>query len=245
MEILSSTRCKELAKLLQKKYRIETGELLVEGFRLIEQIVKNNVPISEIFCLEKDVTRIKKISSAPISIAAEWQLQKMSDTKSSQDIIALLNTPHKQITENGFLLYLDNISEPGNLGTIFRTAAAFGIDGIALSPDCCEVYNPKVIRASLGAVFSIPFEIRDYDWLIKQDAQKICTAFPGKIPLNELTTVDSSVILIIGSEAEGINKKILEKADQIVFIPITEQMESLNAAMATAIAVYHIRNIKR
>ena len=241
METLSNTRCKELSKLLQRKYRLEAGQILVEGFRLIEQLVSDKIPISEIFCLEKDIRRMKRTGNAPITVALDWQLQKLSGTKNSQNIIALLIAPMSKIVNTDFLLYLDNISEPGNLGTIFRTASAFGIDGIILSPGCCEVLNPKVIRASLGSVFSVPFEVRDANWLKRQNAMTVCTALEKAIPIGEIVKWQSPLILVVGSEAKGISKEILALADHIVYIPMNGKMESLNAAMATAIAIYHIR----
>jgi len=245
MEILSNARLKELVKLQQKKYRVEAGELLVEGFRLIEQLISDNIPISEIFCLEKDVRKMNRICNAPVTVAVEWHLQKLSGTKNSQNIIALLKAPESKIIKTDFLLYLDDISEPGNLGTIFRTASAFGIDGIILSPGCCEVLNPKVIRASLGAVFSVPFEIRDTEWLRNQNAMKVCTAMEKAVPIDDIKVWKSPLILVVGSEAKGISRKILEMADHTVYIPMSGKMESLNAAMATAIAIYHIRLISK
>jgi TrmH family RNA methyltransferase len=138
-------------------------------------------------------------------------------------------------------MYLDGIQDPGNLGTIFRIATAFGFDGVVLSPDCCEVFSPKVIRASLGSVFWIPSLIGDLEWLKSQDALKIGLDAGAETPLNRIKiATGETVILVVGSEGNGIRREVLSLLDIKTCIPISKDMESLNASVAAGIAAYEL-----
>ncbi len=148
---IAKERLKQLAKLKQKKVRQSENLVIVEGYRLIEQLIKNGIELEELYVAEN--YKLKLQVKCPIFSLKKFELEKITSTETPQEVAALIKTNLQPITRNKRLLYLDGISEPGNLGTIIRTASTFGLDGIILSPDCCEIFNPKVIRASLGAVF--------------------------------------------------------------------------------------------
>lgn len=240
MNELSKNHFKELIKLKQNKYRESAGEVVVEGYRLIEHIFTNSIELKDIFVTDPDKYDCRLFTNSRIYHIEPWQMEKLCSTKHPQDIAALVETKTKPIKDKYFLLYLDNLSEPGNLGTIVRTASAAGISGIILSTDCCEIFNPKVIRASMGSVFSIPIEIHDINWLKEQNSTIIVTTLYESQNLFELKKPEGNIILVLGSEAEGVRREIMELADFRVKIPISKEVESMNVAIAAGIAIYHL-----
>ncbi|RLC51243.1 MAG: hypothetical protein DRI23_05415 [Candidatus Cloacimonadota bacterium] len=243
MELISKAHLKELMKLKQKKYRESTSKVLVEGIRLIRQLTENKVPILELLTTSESIDKLQFKADKYFKLE-EWQILKLSSTKHPQEMLALLSIKFPAIVNNNFLLYLENIQEPGNLGTIFRTALAAGVDGIILSPDCCELTNPKVIRSSLGSVFSLPSKIETIDWLFKQDSLIISTSSHQAQNIFDIYIPEENKILVLGSEAHGISQKILDASKYRVKIPISNKIESLNVAAAAAISIYHFSNAR-
>jgi RNA methyltransferase, TrmH family len=234
---ISKERLKFLAKLKQKKFRRNENLVIIEGLRLLEQLLANGIEFEELYVEEN--SKLKLQVNCPIFSLKKYELEKITATETPQEIVALIKTDLKPIVNKKRLLYLDGIREPGNLGTIIRTASAFSLDGIILSPDCCEIFNPKVIRASLGAVFFMSLEIQNEDWLKKQSAMKIATSLDKAIPLESLSIPKEDWILILGSEADGIKNEILASADKKIKISQASQMESLNVAVAAGILMHH------
>ena len=239
---LTKQNIKELTHLHKKKYRIEEKKLLIEGKRLLDQIHRNGISIKDIFCLEGDRELYEYLVPESFTYCEAWQLDKLAQTKTSQQVIGLIDAPKQPVIKTDFLLYLDNVSEPGNLGTIFRTALGLGVDGIITSPGCCELFNPKAIRASMGAVFTLPSEEHDYEWLFEQPGKIMVTSLGNSQPINSLKTIPQPSILVIGSEAHGIDPQIIDRADFRLKIPMTDAMESLNAAVAAGIAIFYLTN---
>ena len=240
MPVISKNRLKELIKLHNKKYRSEQGLILVEGRRLLDQLHRNGVVIEEIFCNQEKAGDLQNLSPKLITLCENWQLEKLSQTSTSQQVIGLIKSKRQPIEKTDFLLYLDNISDPGNLGTIFRTAMGLGVDGIITSPGCCEIFNPKVVRASMGAVVIYPIAERDYEWLLNQNAAIIVTVLENSKNISEIKEIKKPCILVIGSEANGVDDQIIRAADIKLRIPMYNRMESLNAAVAAGIAIYYI-----
>ncbi len=236
---LTKNHTKTLAKLQQKKYRILHNKTLVEGVRLIDQLADYGVSFDELIVTNKCEFDHSKYSIKKIHAASEDQMKKITDTKTPQNIAAVVKTNTIPIDDTKFLLYLDGISDPGNLGTIFRTATAAGVSGIILSPECCEIYNPKVIRSSLGSVFHLPSETHKHSWLKSLNTTIIATTLQNSTNLFELNK-PASIVLVIGSEAFGVRDEILQIADHKVKIPIIGNIESINAAVATGIAIYYL-----
>ncbi|NQV19555.1 MAG: RNA methyltransferase [Armatimonadetes bacterium] len=238
MNYISNNRIKELVKLKQKKYREKF--VVVEGHRLIDQLIRNNVEIEEIFITEN--SHFDSFPNDKLLLIKDWQLQKITSTKNPQEIAALVKTETRNITDKKFLLYLDDIKEPGNMGAIIRTATSAGICGIVLSAECCEIFNPKVIRSSLGTVFSFPIEIHDYKWLKEQTAKIIVTTLKEAENLYDFKLPSDNIILVIGSEAFGVSDEILEITDYKIKIPLNNNVESLNAAVAAGIILFYLKN---
>ena len=235
---LTQNHAKELAKLHQKKNRSLHKKTIVEGIRLIDQLNDYGIDFDELIFSNKNEFDISQYFAKQIFIASQDQMKKITVTKTPQNIAAVINTIPIPIKETQFLLYLDGISDPGNMGTIFRTATAAGVSGIILSLDCCEIYNPKVIRASLGSVFHLPSETHDHNWLKSLKTTIVVTTLENSTNLFDLNK-PASLMLVIGSEAFGVSKEILQLAKHKVKIPIPGNIESINAAVAAGIAIYH------
>ncbi|MCK5052282.1 MAG: RNA methyltransferase [Candidatus Cloacimonetes bacterium] len=235
---LTNNQAKELAKLQLKKYRVLNNKTIVEGLRLIDQLNDYGIIFDELIISNKSEIDISKYSTKQTLTASQDKMKKITATKTPQNIAAVIPIISIPVKETQFLLYLDGISDPGNMGTIFRTATAAGVSGIILSPDCCEIYNPKVIRASLGSVFYLPSETHDHNWLQSFPTTIVATTLEDSTNLFELKK-PASLMLVIGSEAFGISKEILQLAQHKIKIPIPGNIESINAAVAAGIAIYH------
>jgi len=238
MRRISKNHLKEISKLQQKKFRQLQQQVVVEGVRLISQLEEYSYDILEIYTSEEGY--IANNSNAAVYLLDEGQMGKICGTKSPQALAALVNLPQPQLEERGFLLYLDRITDPGNMGTIFRTAAAAGVDGIILSEDCCDPFNPKSIRASLGSVFGIPYIQKDDNWLKEQEDMLIATALENSEDIFEAEIPTKNIILILGSEAFGIRNSILQASHKIVKIPHFGKIESMNVGVAAGIAMFEI-----
>lgn len=236
--VISKAKLSDLAKLKQKKHRINENKIILEGRRLMEQLAEYKVFPQEIFytvwqdCLGK--------FSCPKYQVQERDMLRFTDTDSPPQIAGLYHLPAPRKEPFKRALYLDGASDPGNMGTIFRLAAAFDIRQILLSPDCCEICNPKVIRASLGAVYKVPFDMVNYDSLVALPARLISLDLNAAIPLKEFRPPEEPAIYILGSEAHGISKQLLSSSDLRLKIEMTEGMESLNVAVACGILCYHL-----
>ncbi len=243
MKELSKNDLKELAKLKIKKYRKERNQAIIEGKRAVQQVIDNNMDIYRIIASgENNVTENlpKKLKSKLFKTLPNY-LKKLTSSENPQSIVAIINIPKLELLKEDFLIYLDGIQDPGNLGTIMRTALAAGIDGVILSPECCELFNPKVIRASLGAVFTLPTLIKNQKWLIEQEAVKISTVLENGQNLFEWSPTKTKYILVIGSEANGISENIIENSEVKITIPMSNKMESLNAAVSAAICMFEMK----
>ncbi|MCB5270732.1 MAG: RNA methyltransferase [Candidatus Cloacimonetes bacterium] len=234
---ISKQKISYLAKLKQKKYRQEQKLVVVEGQRLIDQLLVFGVRPAELYYVKRPLTGIAGITSYELT---PHQMQRICESENPADLAGLFHLPEERRQKHKRALYLDRISDPGNLGTIFRTAAAFGIDGILLSEDCCEIASPKVIRASLGAVYKLPFHYVSPEDLSAEQARLIALDMGGTIGLSRHVPSPENEIYILGSEAHGIDPELLGKADTTLRIDMAGEMESLNVAMTAAILCYQL-----
>lgn len=240
-EKISLNHFRQIKKYSLKKFRNQHQKTIVEGFRAIKQIADNNLEFEEIYSTSPKIA--ENLKARKYYILEKWQLEKIVSTQTPQQIAGLIEIRNKPITDKDFLVYLDGIKEPGNLGTIIRTAFAAGVSGLVLSPETCELFSPKVVRSSLGTVFSLPIEIHDYDWLKNQKAKIIVTSAKEGENLFRLRLSPGKIILVIGSEAFGISRQIMEFADLFIKIPMKNNVESLNAAIAAGISIFYLKSL--
>ncbi len=245
--MISKNKIKDLKKLKHKKYRNNSDIVLVEGKRIVEQLLTYNLKPEHIFIAE-DCIQLKNIFAKEdrntINYVNHNTIVELSDTKNPQEIVTFYKKPKNKIPKQGTFIYLDDIRDPGNLGTIFRTSLALGVDGIFLSLNCCEVLSPKVIRSSLGSVFKLPYTIIDIADLNIDNCDIFSAEMEGS-PIDSITDLRPNTILIIGNEANGVSKEVSAFATEKVSIPMTKYMESLNASVACSILTHSIVSKKR
>nr|MDK2851483.1 methyltransferase, TrmH family [Candidatus Cloacimonadota bacterium] len=237
---LSKAKISELAKLKQKKYRQERGQVVVEGYRLIKQLAAYGINPHEIYFQNELPEFCPSSLSIELSPAA---MARICESDHPSELAALYDIPLPRKLDYHTALYLDRIADPGNMGTIFRTAAAFAIEQIFISEGSCEIANPKVIRSSMGAVYKVPHMIMDLEALSYEKSTKVVLDMAGEISLPEYRKQDKATIYILGSEAHGVDQHLLALADIRLRIPMVGEMESLNVAMCSAILAYHLSTI--
>jgi TrmH family RNA methyltransferase len=253
---LSSNKLKQIRKLKHKKYRAQTNCFLCEGFRLFNTALDTSqLNICELIISDKlQSTRQgllvqEKAIKRGIDIykTDEIRLKKISEEVTPSGIVFVVEKDIKSIEllltlEDKFLLYLDRISEPGNLGSILRTASWFGVRSILLSPECVDPWNPKTVRASAGSIFkSNIFTDIEFTFLRerfkKRGYQFIATVVSDGLPLNKWK-IGKKTIICLGQEASGLSKEILKHVDGHINIPGPGDVDSLNLSVATGIILY-------
>ena len=231
IESVNNERIKEYSKLKIKKFRDETGMFIVEGEHLVEEALKY-MEVVEIFSLDgrKDTTKV-----------SENVMAKLSDLKSIPPILAVLRKKENFIPV-GNIIVLDNIQDPGNLGTIIRSSKAFDFEAIVLSEDSVDEYNSKVIRASEGMMFSTNIVRRDLNEFlpdIKNNYDILTTDVNGGDNISDYKT-EWDIALILGNEGNGVRPEIAKYADKKIYIPMAQGVESLNVGVAASILMYEI-----
>lgn len=234
IESLQNEKIKNYAKLNDKKYRDQTRMFIAPGKHLVEEALKNEI-VKEVFLLKDEANIYGEVTFVTSDI-----LKKLSGLTSAPKVLAICQKI-KPKPIKGNILILDDISDPGNLGTIIRSAVAFNYETIILSPKTVDLYNPKVIRASEGMIFNINIVIKDPLEIIptlKEDNYLIYGTDLKKESSTEISKTKHA--LIIGSEAAGIKPEILELCDKNILIKMNPKCESLNAAVAASILMYQL-----
>ena len=233
----SNIQVKELLRLQKKsREREKEGVFIVEGPRMAEEIPRERIVklyVSESFqakCVKEKNDRF--IQEA--EVMSDTVFAHVSDTKTPQGILAVVRrmeyTAEDILGETPHVLVLENIQDPGNLGTIFRTAEAAGATGIVLSKDCVDLYNPKVIRSTMGAIFRIPF--------IYTDDLKGENSY-------DMEDYKTACAFLIGNEGNGLTEETAACADRKILIPMEGGAESLNAAVASAVLMFEAGRQRR
>lgn len=236
---LNNPTIKEISKLKNKKYRDLTNTYLVEGDHLVEEAYKNNLLI-KIILLEDTICNydIEKI------YVTKEVMKKLTELDTPNKIIGIVkkNTP---LPIGNKILILDNIQDPGNLGTIIRSSVAFDIDTIVLSPNTVDIYNPKVIRSTQGMIFYtniITLELKEF---INEIKTKNYTIFGTDVRngknIKEIT-LPEKFALVLGNEGQGVSKEIESLCDDNIYIKMSSKCESLNVSVATSILLYEVYN---
>ena len=231
---------KELVKLKEKKYREQTNTFLVETKHLVLEAYKAGL-IEELI-LEQD--EIFPLDIKPLYVSKEV-LKKLSSVESPSNVMAVVRKRPLEEKYGEKILILDRIQDPGNLGTIIRSAVAFNIDTIICSPDTVDFYNPKVVRASQGMMFHIPIVVKNTKQIItelkEQDYKIVGTKVTNGKDVRT-ASIYSHFALVIGNEGQGISQEIDELCDEYLYIKMNENCESLNASIAASILLYEINN---
>ncbi|OQO68725.1 23S rRNA methyltransferase [Enterococcus villorum] len=241
-------RIKELKKLHKKKFREETGEYLLEGFHLIEEAVSSDASVKEILITQKGLAEwsswLERNQEIPRILVTDEVMSAVSDLPTPQGILAVIHyeTVKMPAVSGGWLL-LDNVQDPGNVGTMIRTADAFGLSCVVLGKGTADIYSTKVLRSMQGSNFHLPIIQEDLELLIPKLKENGLMIYGTE--LNEeavsLTKVDAPMdyAIVMGNEGQGVRSEILSLTDQNVYIPIQGNAESLNVGVAAGIMLYH------
>lgn len=244
---VNNSYIKWLLTLKDKQVRKEHSLFIVEGYHLVEESLKHNV-LKAVLCTEKEV--LDNINVEEKYLVNEQIIKKISSTKSPQNIIGVVSSITNHDLKNIIskkevrILILDDINDPGNLGTIIRTSAALGIDAVISSNETVDYYNEKVLRATQGAIFKIP--------LFKGDLVKIISTLKQNDITIYGTCLDSSVsvkevekfkklAIVVGNEAQGVSSKVLALCDKNIILPMKNDVESLNVSIAAALLMWELK----
>ncbi|MFT4415105.1 TrmH family RNA methyltransferase [Fredinandcohnia humi] len=247
IESIKNPQIKQWKKLHTKKERDKTGTFIIEGFHLVEEALKCDVVIRDLIVSESiDLPTSWNVTNVSLTIVTEEIMKDISDTETSQGVAAICEQYTTQVNLSTVqkLLLLDAVQDPGNLGTIIRTADAAGIDAVIVGEGSVDLYNSKVIRSTQGAIFHIPIIKENLSHSIKKIKQygmKVFgTSLKNAIDYKQ-AQVAESFALIVGNEGNGVHPELLNMTDQNLFIPIYGKSESLNVAVAAGILLYHLR----
>ncbi len=242
---------KHIRKLKDKKYRDESNEYVVEGVKLVEEAVKENAKIKQIIVCE-DTTRTYEIPTHIMLEIAKYECISVSDkifniitqVTNPQGIMAIIekNAQNAKIDyTQDIIVVLDDVQDPGNLGTILRTVDSIGLNQIIVSKGTADAFNSKVVRSTMGAIFRIKIiEVENLTQAIKEMRKHhfklMVTSLQTK---NSIYDIDFyKKIIVIGNEANGVSKEIQDMADEKAKIPMLGRTESLNASVAAGVVMY-------
>ena len=234
---LQNEKVKNLVKLHSKKHRNCTKQFLVEGEHLIKEALYANCV--SLLILQEDTINIFDYAGKMMYVSQDV-MNKISQNVSEVKMIAVCDMIDNNSEEFDRFIMLDNLQDPGNVGTIIRTALSFNYPKIYLSKNCVDVYNDKLIRSTQGAIFKVDIEICDLkdkiNELIENNYQVFGTSLKNAMPLKQIIRVDKYGI-ILGNEGSGVSNEVLDITSQNIFIEINN-FESLNVAVAASICMY-------
>ncbi len=246
--MIGKGKISSITRLHQKKFRDESGLFLVEGIKSVDDLLRSSFKIREMFATDAWVGKRENDvpATAQLTLVTPAEMERLSAWKNPQPVMAVVQIPQRELSDVQLdrpLLLLDDIRDPGNMGTIIRTADWFGIRQLVCSQTTVELYNPKVIQATMGSftrvkVFYVDLECFIDDYL--QD-RRVLGAFLEGTPVQQFSFLPSDVI-VIGNEANGITAPVAKKINAKILIdsPVKDcdKAESLNASVAAAIMMY-------
>jgi len=244
--MLSKSQISFIKSLHQKKYRKEQGIFIIEGIKSIVEFIPSAYQIQSIYFLAEYQSLLPKLPpNIKLFEVTTAELEKISTLQAPQGILALVNIPKqaafdKRLLANEFSLVLDNIQDPGNLGTIIRTADWFGFKNVICSLNTVEVYNPKTVQATMGSLCRVNVVYQDLEELLKGISIPVFGAMLNGNSLYE-THWGNEGIVILGNEGQGVSSEIIKLINHPVTIPRVGEAESLNVAVSAAIFCADIR----
>ena len=230
-----NNKIKFAASLKMSKYRKENKQFLAEGKKSLELALAAGV-VKEIFTTKKLLNIKDDIVQYLVN---ESLLKKISSTQNPEGIVFVCHMQEKKVKRLNKVVYLDHVSDPGNLGTIIRTALAFNYDAVILSQGCCDVYNEKVVAASKGAIFLMPVMNMELKELKEGRTIVVSTLDDASIELSQVK-VEKPFVLVLGNEAHGVSEETIKLADIKTKIEISN-IESLNVSIAAGILMHALK----
>lgn len=245
--MISKNELKYIQSLYHKKARDKEKAFIVEGPKMVAELLQS--PFETLKVWTTHDKWLQKYPKAPIELVSLQQLESASHLKTAHEVLALAAmpaTPEKPPTshiEPQLVLALDAIRDPGNMGTLIRIADWFGVNAIVASADTADIFNPKVVQATMGSLFRIPVYYTDLQQYLSGSKTAVYGALLSGAPLGSfpLPVPLMEGVLLIGNESTGIREELLPYITQAVKIPAFGQAESLNAAIAAAILLGHVK----
>ena len=237
---------KEIKKLKEKKHRIKSNKYLIEGLRFVEEAIKSKVSIDSIIFTEsfkeKNPDLFLKINeNIKLIQMNEALLKQLCSTENPQGIVGVINMQNKELKSGELVVLVDKVQDPGNMGTIIRTAHAAGAAGIVMTKGTVDIYNDKTLRSTMGSIFYIPIvedDSLDFVKSLKKEGYKLVVSYlQGKNNFFE-ENLQGKVMIAVGNEGNGVSDEVYDIADIKVKIPMPGEAESLNVAVATSIMIY-------
>lgn len=257
----SNPRVRQLVLWQEKaKKRREDNVFLAEGIKMLREAPKDW--IKEVYLTEEVLQRLRKedgevltkIENTGYELLSDEVMKKVSDTQTPQGALVVLSRPSYTLEDivgngEGTFMVLENLQDPGNLGTIIRTGEGAGIRGVIMSQDTVDIYNPKTIRATMGSVYRVPFIYvetlsNSICYLKEKGVRTYAAHLKGKKQYYEFSYMSGTAFLI-GNEGNGLKKETADLADEYLRIPMEGQVESLNAAIAATILMYEADRQRR
>jgi len=244
---------KHIISLQQRKYRQKFGEYTVEGIRAVTDIGKKDC-LRSILIRESKRSELEPLVEKGFTVSSVYVVQdpifdKIEHSVNGQGILGIakkcVNDLHSLIVEDGLYIALDGVQDPGNLGTIIRTAVAAGAKGIFLLKGTVDPYNEKCVRSTMSALCNIPiFEditlSEFYDFIKDNTIKTYVTSLDNAKPYHTISYAKRTMV-ILGNEGNGVSKEIIEMCDQAITIPMYGDIESLNVSIAAALCMYKVR----
>ncbi|ELC8386133.1 RNA methyltransferase [Clostridium perfringens] len=237
---------KEIKKLKEKKHRIKSNKYLIEGLRFVEEAIKSKVSIDSIIFTEsfkeKNPDLFLNINeNIKLIQMNEALLKQLCSTENPQGIVGVINMQNKELKSGELVVLVDKVQDPGNMGTIIRTAHAAGAAGIVMTKGTVDIYNDKTLRSTMGSIFYIPIvedDSLDFVKSLKKEGYKlVVSSLQGKNNFFE-ENLQGKVMIAVGNEGNGVSDEVYDIADIKVKIPMPGEAESLNVAVATSIMIY-------
>ena len=230
-------------KLSQKKYRLKERLFLAEGEHLVIEARKAGALVDVLIC-----EGISYEIDAPVTYLAKPLFEKLASTVTSAGILAVCRIQECEMTLNNRLLLVDGVGDPGNLGTLIRSALAFGFDGLVMSEDTVDVYNEKVVRATQGALFKLPMCRANLIDVVAKLQKVGVVVYAATLSDNAKVLDDvvpaSSMAFIVGNEGVGVCQALVEICDGSIVIEMSSAVESLNVGVAGSILMHHFNHLK-
>lgn len=257
--MITSTSNPQVKRLLQlqkkSKVRNEEKVFVVEGLRMFSEVPKNRV--EKVYISETLYNKKKhdlNLHNFPVEILSDSVFSHVSDTKTPQGILCIVRQKEYTVeelleVENPHFIVLDNLQDPGNLGTIVRTAEGAGVHAVFMSKETVDIYNPKTIRSTMGSIYRMPtIYIEDLVDLLEKFREKGIKSYAAHLEGKQAYDKEvylSGTAILIGNEGNGLRDEVTKAADILVQIPMQGQVESLNAAIAASILMFEVFRQRR
>ncbi|MGV3195061.1 TrmH family RNA methyltransferase [Staphylococcus rostri] len=241
---IQNVKVKNYNKLKKKKERDKQHRAIIEGFHLIEEAVDSGIVVEQLFMIEPSRVPEKLQTAAQECFVINQKVaEALSGTVTPQGVFAVIQKATVTSENAQQVLILDRIQDPGNLGTLMRTADAAGLDLVVLAKGTADVYQEKVLRASQGSVFHIPtIEVDNVVEYVQNFAGPVYgTALENAVSYHDAPSKQETFALVLGNEGQGMSDELLNATTQNVTIPIYGRAESLNVAIAAGILMFHLK----